>query len=694
MNIINFALPETGNFLVDVILWLVTITGSVAVGIVLFTVLLKVITLPFDFISKISMRKNSLLMEEMRPDLEKLQKQYADNKELYNQKMMALYKKNGYSMFGSCLPSILTLVIFIVAINGFNAYSQYQNRVYFYEMSKAYNSVIYEGFEKDGEYITVDANGQVIFADEKLYKDLPENQITLTNHKIIAIQKHNAEKVLINTENGFVRYNAGKYELITDKMFTDKSFALSNDVIFAGFELDNEYIVKDTANKKLVIDNKKIYDNVTQAMGENKPQAEIVTNKGHKIIARKTISTLIVYTENGYVNYKIDFNINEDGSLKDFNQDTVAYTLIEDNMFNQVAASKESASYYFGFETDSEYVVKNENALIINEEKIISNLTKKVETATFDIFVTKTDLGYAVYTENGYMKYFREVDETAEEPYKTVSFNIVSKNIENKTLANEKNNNLTNEKGQTYSQAKAENEQITPEDFIKNVSAVQSAKAYRSNQSNFLWVKNIWIADVFWEHPVLDYSKFTSIVATQSSGCGCSCNAETSVPVTEAEYNLLTSQLQEEKNAPNGYLILCILSIGVSLLSQLIMNKSQKAQLELQTVDGQGAQNQKMMTYMMPIMMAIFSFIYTSAFSIYIIVNSIITILTTLVINLIVDSKYKKAEPKKQIVRGRVYVKPEEPKEDKKKAKKKDKKENTEEKDFLSGLADKKKKRK
>ena len=38
-----------------------------------------------------------IIMEEMRPELEKLQKQYANNKELYSQKMMALYKKEGYS---------------------------------------------------------------------------------------------------------------------------------------------------------------------------------------------------------------------------------------------------------------------------------------------------------------------------------------------------------------------------------------------------------------------------------------------------------------------------------------------------------------------------------------------------------------------------------------------------------------------
>ena len=131
MDIINFAQPVVGNFIVKILIWLAGITSSIAVAIVLFTVLLKLVTLPFDYFSKASMRKNSLKMEEMRPELEKLQKQYANDKALYNQKMMALYKKNGYSMFGSCLPTILTLVIFIFALNGFTDYSQYQNRLYF-----------------------------------------------------------------------------------------------------------------------------------------------------------------------------------------------------------------------------------------------------------------------------------------------------------------------------------------------------------------------------------------------------------------------------------------------------------------------------------------------------------------------------------------------------------------------------------
>ena len=99
------------------------------------------------------------------------------------------------------------------------------------------------------------------------------------------------------------------------------------------------------------------------------------------------------------------------------------------------------------------------------------------------------------------------------------------------------------------------------------------------------------------------------------------------------------------------------------------MNKSQKAQLELQTVDGQGAQNQKMMMWMMPIMMAVFSFIYTSAFSIYIIISSLFSIATTFAINAIVDKKYKNTNSQSQVVRGRIYQAPK--KEETKKKRKK-----------------------
>ena len=112
--------------------------------------------------------------------------------------------------------------------------------------------------------------------------------------------------------------------------------------------------------------------------------------------------------------------------------------------------------------------------------------------------------------------------------------------------------------------------------------------------------------------------------------------------------------------------------------------------MELQTVDGQGAQQQKIMMWMMPIMMAVFSFMYTAAFSIYIVLSSFLSILTTLGINFIVDKSFKRKEAaaEKEIVRSKIRVVKEQPKEEIKNKKEE------EQVDFLSGLADKKGKRK
>ena len=124
--------------------WLVSIAGDLGLGIILFTLALKLVTLPMDIISRASMKKNSLKMEQMKPELEKLQKQYANNKELYQQKMMALYKKNGYSAFSACLPTIVTLVFFFIVLAGFQSFSKYVNKEVFNEMGKAYTLSVEE----------------------------------------------------------------------------------------------------------------------------------------------------------------------------------------------------------------------------------------------------------------------------------------------------------------------------------------------------------------------------------------------------------------------------------------------------------------------------------------------------------------------------------------------------------------------
>ncbi len=677
MNVINFSQPITGNFLVDVILWLVTTTGSVALGIVLFTVILKLITLPFDIISRRSMRKNTILMEQMRPELERLQKQYSNNKDLYNQKMMALYKKNGYSMMGSCLPTIFTLVIFIVAINGFTAYSQYQNRVYFYEMSKAYNSVIYDGFDKDGEHIFVNEEGKLVIDDNYFYSKL-EGSDKIENTKITSVVKHGVKGVTVYTDNGFIKYSvtfdnatneiiSEEYELIEKNLFNESTFN-SSSTINSGFELDDIYI------KQSVVDGKKvIVFNDIELYNKAKNNENAITAGDHTINVSILGRTMTVNTENGYIRYQNDFII-ENNEVK---FGTPKYTIIKDKLFNEKATQKEGTSLYFGLELDSTYITKgSDNKFSVNFDALKLATEKSEILGEITVKYAKTDLGYSLYTEGGYIKYFREVTDSEETSFNNVSFGVLAENLVD----------VTNTHGKKFIET-----EFTPEDFIKDIQGEKAATAFRNEKTGFLWVKNIWVTDGAHKHPILDYEEFKTTVAETEGGCGCSCNQEIKVPISEQEYNNLTAKLNFEKTTANGFYILCILSALISLASQLIMTKSQKAQLELQTVDGQGASNQKMMTWMMPAMMAIFSFIYTSAFSIYIIINTSLGILTTLLINKAVDKKFSKLNVAKSVVRGRVYNKKEEPVEDKKAKNNKNKKEEapkTNDKDFLSGLAD------
>ena len=60
--------------------------------------------------------KSMLAMQRLQPEMKKLQAKYkgAENREQLNQEMMRLYKENGTSPFGACLPTFLQMPFLIV----------------------------------------------------------------------------------------------------------------------------------------------------------------------------------------------------------------------------------------------------------------------------------------------------------------------------------------------------------------------------------------------------------------------------------------------------------------------------------------------------------------------------------------------------------------------------------------------------
>ena len=425
-NIITLLPTDFGNslnWLGTAIQWVVGLVSSVGVGIILFTLVLKLITLPLDIYSKAKMRKNNLKMEKMRPQLEKLQKQYQNDQRTYNQKMMELYKKNGYSMFGACLPMIVTLVIFMVVLGAFSTYSQYTNVDLYRQMSVAYNESV------------------VAFAPED-YRADPQ---------------------------------------------------------------------KPTASE------------VTEAQTEGRWQYTLVETYDD---------------EDSFLSVRVQ---------KTFLSDT---------------------------QIDKNTVDWSAEGVLVTEE-----------------FTVKTDTIYAnadrvVTTEDGQ-------DVTVQQLIDRFS---------------EENGN--------------DRDDATAMVVMRQIGRNAAENAYNEHRMGFLWVKNIWLPDTSYTHPV----QYETEINNQDL------------------YDEITYNLNEEKNTANGYYILIIISIGTMFLSQFILAKSQKAQNDLQTANGQGAKTQKVMMIIMPIIFGVFSFMYSAAFSIYMVVSNIFGIVSTLLINFFIDRKFKKIE--------------------------------------------------
>ena len=114
------------------------LVGAFSVTVIMFTIFLKVVVMPFDVWQKQLMRSNAKKMEKMKPELEKITKQCGSNRELLMQKQRALYKKHKYSTFGACLPMIITLAIFFIVFGGFNSAVRLHNENIYRELDAVY----------------------------------------------------------------------------------------------------------------------------------------------------------------------------------------------------------------------------------------------------------------------------------------------------------------------------------------------------------------------------------------------------------------------------------------------------------------------------------------------------------------------------------------------------------------------------
>ena len=97
------------QFLYNVLVSINSVVGNYGVSIILFTILIRMICLPFDYKSRKGMRK----MSAIQPKLNELQRKYGNDKQKFQQKQAELMRKEGYNPLSGCLPLLLTWPIMI-----------------------------------------------------------------------------------------------------------------------------------------------------------------------------------------------------------------------------------------------------------------------------------------------------------------------------------------------------------------------------------------------------------------------------------------------------------------------------------------------------------------------------------------------------------------------------------------------------
>lgn len=99
-----------------------SVLGNYGWTIVVFTLLVRLILMPFDYKSRVGMRKTT----QIQPELMRLQKKYANDKEKLNKKTMELYKKANISPLSSCLPMLITFPLLIIMFNAMRSVAYQQ----------------------------------------------------------------------------------------------------------------------------------------------------------------------------------------------------------------------------------------------------------------------------------------------------------------------------------------------------------------------------------------------------------------------------------------------------------------------------------------------------------------------------------------------------------------------------------------
>ena len=203
--------------------------GNYGWTMVVFTLLLKIVMLPLEIWQKVSAKKMALEQKALLPLKEAIEKKYGANSQKANEELQKLYKKQGVSMLSSCLPTIVTMMVFIFVFSGVNSYSRYRN---YTDYTNLYNQ--YETYYSENVANGMTTSQAVEDAEDRLYvyytEEIQERWLWINNvwrpdtwEKSMSDFARFAQSVGMSTAGGSsaVGDMQAHYEIVYDAIITN-----------------------------------------------------------------------------------------------------------------------------------------------------------------------------------------------------------------------------------------------------------------------------------------------------------------------------------------------------------------------------------------------------------------------------------------------------------------------------------------
>lgn len=273
----------------------------------------------------------------------------------------------------------------------------------------------------------------------------------------------------------------------------------------------------------------------------------------------------------------------------------------------------------------------------------VTNVYISQENSNVSIFENPENISFVIDEESKEIILFNGQTELARSEYKTdFSYQTEESGGETQTVTtNDYLNNLLNNFDEitireTVVEGSEETEKYTLKNAVTDASAEFIVSRYQSNKESFLWIDNIWISDSPFNQSIVNYSGYVGQIGESNVQAG-----------EETIYNAFIPKLQETQSRVNGYFILPILCILVSILSIILSSRLGRKK---QTA---GPKQNKWLMIIMPVIFGVFALFYNSVFAIYMLTSQLMSAITlplqNLILNAIDKRKKKKEEEKVEI---------------------------------------------